>query len=60
MVVGLALLGASVDGIVALDSDLEAATAPTVPTRLTEDHGPAGGDGGCGQPVWSAPRSREV
>ena len=47
VVLGLALLGASADGVLALDSQLEAATAPPVPARLTEERRDDGRDGRC-------------
>lgn len=60
VVVGLGLLGASADGVLALDSELKAATAPTVPTRLTDEWAPGDRDGRCRQPKPAAPRSPEV
>ena len=45
---GLVLIGASAGGVVALDSGLQAATQPVVPTRTVEDRfAPAHGDGRC-------------
>ena len=60
VVVGLGLLGASAEGVLALDSKLKAATAPTIPTRLTEERAPAERDGRCHEPEFTAPRSPEV
>lgn len=37
---GLGLLGVSVSGIAAMQSDLEAATRPAVPSRLVDDRSP--------------------
>ena len=37
---GLALLGASAGGVMALESDLRAATHSVVPTRLAEEAAP--------------------
>lgn len=60
VVAGLALIGVSADGVLALDSDLRAATAPPIPTRLAEDHAPAERDGRCRKPYFTAPRTPEV
>ena len=61
VVVGLGLLAASADGVLALDSQLEAVTAPAVPTRLAEDHAPAYRDvHDCPRLEYRAPRSPEV
>ena len=60
VVAGFALIGASADGVLALDSELKAATAPPVPTRLAEDHLPGERDGRCPRPDFTAPRSPEV
>ena len=61
VVVGLGLIGASADGVLALDSQLEAATAPAVPTRLTGDETLSPRDGRCPWPDYRAlPRSPEV
>ena len=60
VVVGLGLLGASADGVLALDSELKAATTPTVPTRLTDEQAPGERDGRCRRPKPAPPRSPEV
>ncbi|CAA9466066.1 MAG: hypothetical protein AVDCRST_MAG38-715 [uncultured Solirubrobacteraceae bacterium] len=60
VVVGLGLIGASADGVMALESDLEAATAPAVPSRLAEDRAPGERDGRCRRSEYRAPRSPEV
>ena len=58
--VGLALFGASAGGVMALDSELRAATTQTVPTRLAEDQAPAERDGRCRRYHFTEPRSPEV
>lgn len=59
--VGLVLIGASAGGVVALDSDLRAATQPVVPTRMVEDRfAPADGDRRCREHAPSQRRSPEV
>ena len=60
VVVGLGLLGASADGVLALDSELKAATTPTVPTSLTDELAPAKRGGRCRRPEPVAPQSPEV
>ena len=57
---GLGLIAASAEGVLALDAQLEAATTPTVPARLQEDYRPSGHDGRCRNPEFTAPRSPEV
>ena len=44
---GLALIGASAGGVMALDSQLEAATSHAVPARLADDQFPSERDGRC-------------
>ncbi len=58
---GLLLIGASAGGVVALDSDLRAATQPVVPTRMVEDRfAPAHDDGRCREFAPIQRRSPEV
>ena len=60
VVVGVGLIGASADGVLALESQLEAATAPAVPARLAEEHTPGERDGRCRRSEYRAPHSPEV
>jgi hypothetical protein len=60
VVVGLGLIGASADGVLALDSQLEAATTPTLPARMTEDYRYDGRDGRCRPPELGPQRTPEV
>ncbi len=60
VVAGLALIGTSADGVLALDSELKAATAAPVPTRLAEDRRYGERDRDCPRPDFTAPRSPEV
>ncbi len=55
---GLALIGASAGGVLALDSELRAASQTVVPSRLTEDRAPW--DGRCREPHPAESRSPEV
>ena len=57
---GLALIGASAGGVMALDSRLRAATSHTVPARLTDDHAPYQRDGRCRRQHFIEQRSPEV
>jgi hypothetical protein len=57
---GLALIGASAGGVIALDSQLQAATTHTVPARLAEDQAPYQRDGRCRRQHFIEQRSPEV
>ena len=58
---GLVLIGASAGGVVALDSELQAASQPVVPTRMVEDKfAPGHGDGRCRESAPVERRSPQV
>ncbi len=57
---GLVLLGASANGVMALDGRLEAANDHTVPARLTDGLMPSERQRRCHRPHLGEPRPPEV